>query len=80
MEYRIRLMKLGMSQADLIRYMEKSGYDGVLTVDYMSRAISGSPGARFDKLRKGIEEALTRKEAERARIDEILANAGLKQA
>ena len=79
-EYKIRLMKLGMSQMDLMRYMLKSGYEGVLSGNYISQAIMGVPGARYDKMRKGIDEALTRKEAERARIEEILANAGLKQA
>ena len=70
MEYKIRLMKLGMKQSDLIKYMAASGYKGVLTREYLCRALSGDPGPRFDELRKAVDEALTKKEAEREQMEQ----------
>lgn len=70
MEYKIRLMKLGMKQTDLIKYMMASGYDGVLTREYLCRALSDDPEPRFDKLRKAVDEALAKKEAEREKMEQ----------
>jgi hypothetical protein len=72
-ELKIRLLKLGMSQMDMLRILrEKKERDPeafknvVLETTYMSRALRGEPEERYQRLREIIEQALTEKEAQRA--------------
>ena len=63
MELKLRMVKLRMSQADVIRILRTRGVE--LDKSYVSRALDGDPAQRFENVRQSINEILTEKEAQR---------------
>lgn len=63
MEIKMKLLLLGMKQADLIRLLEKKGVS--VDAPELSRAISGSPQERYKKIRDAVDEILAEKTKQR---------------
>ena len=73
LELKMRLLKLGMKQIDMLVILRKKKEENpdafqkvILEPSYISRALRGEPGERFDRLREVIDQTLAEKEAQRA--------------
>lgn len=73
LELKIRLLKLGMTQKDLLKILrakedeDPKAFEGiVLDTSYISHAVNDEPAERFERLRVIIDQTLTEKEAQRA--------------
>lgn len=57
MEIKIKLLTLGMRQSDVLRLLQAKGI--VVEQSEVSKALSGAPQNRYQKLRTDIEEVLS---------------------
>lgn len=60
MEMKIRMLQLGIKQADIIRMLGNKGI--IVEQADVSRAVNCSPQPRFAKIREEIDKILTEKE------------------
>lgn len=63
MEMKIRMLQLGIKQADIIRMLSQKGI--AVAQSELSQALNEMPQERYQKLREEVNEILTEKEKEK---------------